>query len=111
VDPALPLIRRVHPVCPEPSSRAGLDHFHVGHLGQGDDPPGTAGQAEASSVPDRVVSSYIPTLTALRRARDGDAGRGAFGGLLAVGMPETPDRSVVRTGVVSRPSRNSRRSV
>ncbi|MFC8514457.1 CHAT domain-containing protein [Streptomyces sp. NPDC057257] len=47
-----------------------------------------ATDADGASVPDRVVSSYTPTLTALRRARDGGGGDGVFGGLLAVGVPE-----------------------
>ncbi|MFI8237805.1 CHAT domain-containing protein [Streptomyces sp. NPDC085866] len=50
-----------------------------------------ARQGAAQSVPDRVVSSYTSTLTALRRARE-RAGDGAFRGLLTVGMPETPGR-------------------
>ncbi|MEH0590094.1 CHAT domain-containing protein, partial [Streptomyces sp. B21-106] len=49
------------------------------------------GEGTAQSVPDRVVSSYTSTLTALRRARE-RTGDGAFRGLLTVGMPETPGR-------------------
>ena len=45
-------------------------------------PPGT------DCVPDRVVSSYTPTLTALLRARGERATQAA--GLLAVGLPDTP---------------------
>nr|WP_052478395.1 CHAT domain-containing protein [Kibdelosporangium sp. MJ126-NF4]CEL18074.1 hypothetical protein [Kibdelosporangium sp. MJ126-NF4]CTQ90697.1 hypothetical protein [Kibdelosporangium sp. MJ126-NF4] len=48
--------------------------------------------AAADTVPDRVISSYTPTLTALLRARNAPAltGRPA---LLAVGMPATPGAS------------------
>jgi hypothetical protein len=46
--------------------------------------------ASTDAVPDRVISSYTPTLTALLRARDADA-HPAHPRLLAVGMPTTPD--------------------
>ncbi|MFF5016416.1 CHAT domain-containing protein [Streptomyces sp. NPDC001165] len=42
-------------------------------------------------MPDRVISSYTSTLTALRRAREG-TDEGVFRGLLTVGMPQTPGR-------------------
>ena len=45
---------------------------------------------DAETVPDRVVSSYTPTLTALRRTRSAARPAGTPR-LLAVGMPTTPD--------------------
>ncbi|MCI3271490.1 CHAT domain-containing protein [Streptomyces cylindrosporus] len=53
--------------------------------------PGTE-RSETCSVPARVVPSYTSTLTALRRARENVVSDGVFGGILAVGMPETPGR-------------------
>jgi tetratricopeptide (TPR) repeat protein len=53
----------------------------------------TVGTAiDADTVPDRVVSSYAPTLTSLRRARTAVRPAGTPR-LLAVGMPTTPDAS------------------
>ncbi|MGI5193925.1 CHAT domain-containing protein [Streptomyces sp. CA-288835] len=52
--------------------------------------PGAAGADGAGSVPGRVVSSSVPTLTALRRARQREADSASFRGLLVVGMPKTP---------------------
>ncbi|ADI11198.1 hypothetical protein SBI_08080 [Streptomyces bingchenggensis BCW-1] len=46
--------------------------------------------AGVRTVPDLVVSSYTPTLTALRRAHDDQQENPPFDGLLAIGMPETP---------------------
>ncbi|MDT0544508.1 CHAT domain-containing protein [Streptomyces lonegramiae] len=46
--------------------------------------------AGVRTVPDLVVSSYTPTLTALSRARDDQRQTPPFVGLLAIGMPETP---------------------
>ncbi|MDO0910683.1 CHAT domain-containing protein [Streptomyces sp. DT2A-34] len=51
---------------------------------------GTADTSGARSVPDRVVSSYASTLTALRRARLGGGSDGSFGGLVVVGVPQAP---------------------
>jgi hypothetical protein len=50
--------------------------------------------AGTDSVPDRVVSSYTPTLAALLRARAGRAPQTAR--QLAVGLPETPGRPRLR---------------
>jgi len=51
----------------------------------------TAGARSADSVPDRVISSCTPTLTALIRARQPAAGTGVR--QLTVGMPATPGQS------------------
>ena len=48
--------------------------------------------ASTDTVPDRVISSYTPTLTALLRARTAPAPTGAIR-LLAIGMPTTPGAS------------------
>ncbi|MEU0803956.1 CHAT domain-containing protein [Streptomyces sp. NPDC005970] len=52
--------------------------------------PEAARVAGVRTVPDLVVSSYTPTLTALRRAHDDQQESPPFNGLLAIGMPETP---------------------
>jgi hypothetical protein len=50
-------------------------------------------QTPGESVIDRVVSSYTPSLRALREARSDQGRRGPrLGRLLFVGMPETPDQ-------------------
>ncbi len=51
----------------------------------------TAAARSADSVPDRVISSCTPTLTALIRARQPAAGTGVR--QLTVGMPATPGQS------------------
>ncbi|MBT2422853.1 CHAT domain-containing protein [Streptomyces sp. ISL-22] len=56
---------------------------------------GAADPGGARSVPDRVVSSYASTLTALRRARQGGARGGSFGGLVVVGVPQAPGLPVL----------------
>jgi CHAT domain-containing protein len=61
-------------------------HQHPVHLGPSGNP------ATIDTVPDRVISSYTPTLTALLRAHTTPAPIGQPR-LLAVGMPTTPGAS------------------
>lgn len=53
---------------------------------------GDGGPPGADTVPDRVISSYSPTLAALMRARDTPMPTG-IPTLLAIGMPTTPGAS------------------
>ncbi|MGQ4390136.1 CHAT domain-containing protein [Streptomyces sp. SAS_270] len=77
-----------------PTNRLALLPLHsAGRYPRHRTSPGTSPQSESlSCVPARAVSSYISTLTALRRARERGEDGGGFGGLLAVGMPQTPGR-------------------
>lgn len=52
---------------------------------------GRQGSGTGGSVLDRVVSSYTPTVRALRYARQQAAGLGAPGGALIVGVANVPD--------------------
>ncbi|MEU5102660.1 MULTISPECIES: CHAT domain-containing protein [unclassified Streptomyces] len=75
-----------------PTGRLALLPLHAA----GHHPRHRSASAEAArvagvrAVPDLVVSSYTPTLTALRRAHDDQQESPPFDGLLAIGMPETP---------------------
>ncbi|MFE5911306.1 CHAT domain-containing protein [Streptomyces wedmorensis] len=72
---------------------AALPLHAAGHHGDGTGtvPPREGGAgAGPRTVMDRVVSSYTPTVTALRYARDRAAAPRPSGRLLAVALPDTP---------------------